>query len=125
MKALFSKAERFLIKNNRCFVIPSDEDNQKISDKDEKQKTPDDFEFEEQGQRFIDLLNETGISREVESDPSKVLQPAIRLNRTIPLRNIDFHEESLGQTGLQIYTSESINSNLLHLEEAKQHEIDK
>ena len=36
MKALFSKAERFLIRNNRCFVITSDEEKLNKPDKNGK-----------------------------------------------------------------------------------------
>ena len=52
MKALFNKAEIFLIKKNRRFVITSEEDNQPCSRNTFEMKNPSYFEIERQDQRF-------------------------------------------------------------------------
>ena len=69
MKTLFSKAERFLIRNNRNFIISTDRDNQTNADKSRKMNQLEEFEFEAQNQRFIDLLSETGILEVDDDDP--------------------------------------------------------
>ena len=50
-----------MIRNNRKFIIASDEDNKTCHEKIKKKKLPRDFEIESEDQRFENLLNETGI----------------------------------------------------------------
>ena len=57
LKTLFTKAERFLIRNNRSFVIDSDESDSRHSRNSSKRKLKQDIVNEIQSQRFNDLLD--------------------------------------------------------------------
>ena len=57
LKTLFTKAERFLIRNNRSFVIDSDESDSRHSKNSAKRKLKQDIVNEIQSQRFNDLLD--------------------------------------------------------------------
>ena len=57
LKTLFTKAERFLIRNNRSFVIDSDESESRHSKISAKRKLKQDIVNEIQSQRFNDLLD--------------------------------------------------------------------
>ena len=58
-KTLFSKAERFLIRNNRIFVIKASESDGFKGNDDQDEKSLN----EDLGKRYYDLLDETGLPR--------------------------------------------------------------
>ena len=67
LKALFTKAELFLIRNNKRFVITSDESDTSFSlstRRKEQIQKKDEF----LGHKFDDLIEKTGIPLTVETD---------------------------------------------------------
>ena len=67
LKALFTKAELFLIRNNKRFVITSDESDTSFSlstRRKEQIQKKDEF----LGHKFDDLIEKTGIPLTVEND---------------------------------------------------------
>ena len=81
-KTLFSKAERFLIRNNRTFVIKASEsDGFKGNDDQDETALNEDL-----GKRYYDLLDETGLPRTlVDGVPIETSPNALQFNTRVQM----------------------------------------
>ena len=61
MNTLFTKTERFLIRNNQAFVISSNETDSSRIDKDSKRSENSKEQSDDLGPKFRELLSATGI----------------------------------------------------------------
>ena len=94
MKALFSKAERFLIKQNQSFLINLKEN----YDKSEKSSLVEKFENELTNKIFKSLLFDTGLPLEPEiREDTEVIITNEPINSSFPLKKKDSHTGSLRQ----------------------------